>query len=336
MTEFGTRCVSVTMEAFKHGVESFIAEDVCTGYSPRFETAFEMAKTLLHQLDRPVCASPVNTIVSTIADCVKCSVGGATGSIQREKASIAFQEACATALLLYRECLLASIDSSTSDSLLQQSINDSIYKADILKQFGCEGVDGVGVARQEPSEIQISGDELNALMYMCGFILYNLLRKFGPSRKKDRKDFCVMLEQLRQENYSENAAGDDVGDSIDSAAWIRRANRGSLFMVSDEAFDFFVAVERRLRGLVTLMTQGIIQGVQEQITEAHDVLLFWQGLTPDADCQVQEQLLHEIISLFIRIRGFSIAASWLEQYKREKGVRVAKSRSLRKSLHTEK
>ena len=66
-----------------------------------------------------------------------------------------------------------------------------------------------------------------------------------------------------------------VGDSIDSAAWIRRANRGSLFKVSDEAFDFFVAVERRLRDLLPLMTRGNIRGVREQITEAHDVLLFW-------------------------------------------------------------
>ena len=118
MTSYGTSCVSFAMDAFKHAVESFIAEDVCTTYSPRLETAMEIAKKLLNQLERPVCASTVNTIVSTIADCVKCGVGGATASIRREKASIAFQELSATALPLYWECLLASIDSSTSDRLL--------------------------------------------------------------------------------------------------------------------------------------------------------------------------------------------------------------------------
>ena len=336
MTSRGTRRVSVAMDAFKRGLESFIAEAVCTTYSPRLETATEMAKKLLNQLERSVCASPVNTIVSTIADCVNCGVGGETASIRREKASIAFQEASATALPLNWECLLASIESSTSDRLLEQSVSDNIYKAEILKQFRREGGDGVGVAWQGPSEIEISSDELNALRDMCGFIPYQLLRKFGSSGKNDREAFWTVLERLIQENAAEDNAGDDVGDSIDSAAWIRRANRASLFKVSDEAFDFFVSVERRLRDLLPLMTQSNIQGVREQITEAHDVLLFWQGLTPDADCPEQEELLHEIVSVFVRIRGYSIAASLFEQYKREKGVRVAKSRSLRKSLLTDK
>ena len=85
MTSCGTRCVSFAMDAFKHAVESFIGEDVCTTYSPRLETATERAEKLLNQLERPVCASPVNRIVSTIEDCVKCGVGGATASIRREK-----------------------------------------------------------------------------------------------------------------------------------------------------------------------------------------------------------------------------------------------------------
>ena len=117
---------------------------------------------------------------------VKCGVGGGTASIQREKASIAFQEASATPLPLYWESLLASIG-STSDSLLLQSVNDSIYKAEMLKQFGRDGGDGVGVAWQGPSEIEISGDELNALRYISRFIPYNLLRKIRPSGRKDRE-----------------------------------------------------------------------------------------------------------------------------------------------------
>ena len=88
-------------------------------------------------------------------------------------------------------------------------MNDNIYKAEILKQFGREGGDGDGVAG--PSEIEISGDELNALTYMCGFTPYKLLHKFGPSGKKDREAFCTMLERLREENAAEDDSGDGRG-----------------------------------------------------------------------------------------------------------------------------
>ena len=70
--------------------------------------------------------------------------------------------------------------------LLVRSVNDNIYKAEILKQFGREGGDGVA----GPSEIEISGDELNALRYTCGFIPYKLLRKFGPSGRTIGRRFA--------------------------------------------------------------------------------------------------------------------------------------------------
>ena len=62
-------------------------------------------------------------------------------------------------------------------------------------------------------------------------------------------------------------------------------------------------------------------------------MALWTDVTRDADESVRDELLREIVSLFVTIRGFSFVASWLEQYKREKSLRVSKSRSIRKSLN---
>ena len=44
------------------------------------------------------------------------------------------------------------------------------------------------------------------------------------------------------------------------------------------------------------------------------------------------ELLHHIIKLWVTIRGFSIATSWLEDYKRVMNTTTQKSAGLRKGL----
>ena len=44
------------------------------------------------------------------------------------------------------------------------------------------------------------------------------------------------------------------------------------------------------------------------------------------------KLLREIVTLWITIRGFSIAGEWLEKYKQHKKSGTSKSKGLRKQL----
>ena len=50
------------------------------------------------------------------------------------------------------------------------------------------------------------------------------------------------------------------------------------------------------------------------------------------DPEHSQELLLEIIKLWVTVRGFSIAASWMETYKQEQKRTLQKSTGLRKSI----
>ena len=240
-----------------------------------------------------------------------------------------------TVLPLYWETLLNSISTDSTDSsdpLLPQSIDDFLFERAFSRQFAGKGIDS---SSGHTSNIDMTTDELNALRYMCGYIPYKLLRKFSSSGKPKSKDYCIVLEQLRDESSSKSADDEDVIE-LDSRAWLRRVSRGYLFEVSDAAFEFFKAIEKRVRHLLPAMLlrkEGIVDSVKKEILGDEVVKGYWSDSTNEADCSVRDELLIDIVSLYVTIRGFSLAASWLEQYKREKSVRVAKSKALRKSIN---
>ena len=96
---------------------------------------------------------------------------------------------------------------------------------------------------------------------------------------------------------------------MDSEAWLRRINRGSLFVISDHAFALFIAIEKRLRE--TLPTMLVNQSVsvdhfKEEILKEKAVMSLWTDVTTDAEESVRDELLREVDSLFVTIRGFTV------------------------------
>jgi len=65
-----------------------------------------------------------------------------------------------------------------------------------------------------------------------------------------------------------------------------------------------------------------------------DVLFNWTLITGDET--EKEDVLLEIIKLWITTRGFSFAKSVMEQYRAESKKRMAKSKGLRTRLFTDK
>ena len=217
------------------------------------------------------------------------------------------------------------------------------FRGRFFQQFQNEGAAGrVGRVATASIDHTMSADEMNALRYMCGFIPYKLLRKYGSSESARCKAFCSVLEQLRHSDPSASHTSTSeekaMLDTSDTQAWLSRVNRGSLFQVTETAFEFFTVVERCVRDYmppVLLRNEGTVESVRSTITQNHDVTLFWTTLTSadETDSDILAELLLEIFSLFMTIRGFAIATSWLESYKREKCLRVSKSRSLGNSVN---
>ena len=53
----------------------------------------------------------------------------------------------------------------------------------------------------------------------------------------------------------------------------------------------------------------------------------------DSEDEVQD-LLYEVVSLWVTVRGFAMCSAWLDHYKQAKRRTTKKSKSLRKSIQT--
>ena len=67
--------------------------------------------------------------------------------------------------------------------------------------------------------------------------------------------------------------------------------------------------------------------------EDEDIEFLWSMLSVDiSDRDEALQLLQNIVELWITVRGFSLAGSWMEQYKKENKEGTKKKKALRKTL----
>ena len=77
--------------------------------------------------------------------------------------------------------------------------------------------------------------------------------------------------------------------------------------------------------------------VHNKIIQNEDIQFYWAQLSQDIDCPNDAQtLLSEVIRLWVTIRGFSMAASWMEIYEEKESTNTEKSTGLRKSLSGKK
>ena len=108
--------------------------------------------------------------------------------------------------------------------------------------------------------------------------------------------------------------------------WIDRVNRGGLFPMNDITFEFIVAVERRVKGILPDYVTGMSKSKEDFQVQVLDTIVaddniqwHWTLLSQCIDSEdLAIELLREIVKLWVTIRGFSLAASWMEVYKKEK------------------
>ena len=228
--------------------------------------------------------------------------------------------------------LFESLEISTDDHLLEQSVTWDLF-GEIIKGFLT-----AKSPSQEPVadalEVTFTKDEMNALRYVAGYVPHKLLRKHEVKDDQRSDEFTTCLGNMAV-----------VGESCDlfeyTKEWLEKVNRGGLFPVNDETFTFFVSVEKVVRRVLTALVTNVSQDVnlkQEVVQKASqdaDVQFYWTLLSQDISSEEDAvMLLNEILNLWVTIRGYSLAASWVENYKSTNKRTTQKSVGLRKSLNT--
>ena len=103
--------------------------------------------------------------------------------------------------------------------------------------------------------------------------------------------------------------------------WMDLVNRGGLFVVNNNCYLFFCALELKTR---TVLPQYLINPSKtkelliQDLLDDEDVLFLWSMLSIDiTDHDNSLHLLNDIAELWITIRGFSMTGNWMD-HKRKK------------------
>ena len=72
--------------------------------------------------------------------------------------------------------------------------------------------------------------------------------------------------------------------------------------------------------------------VQDNVCEDVDVVYNWRVCTSELEDKQRVELLNIVVKTYVTIRGFSFAASFMEQYKQQHQNILQKSKSLRKKI----
>ena len=171
------------------------------------------------------------------------------------------------------------------------------------------------------SSTPLTYEETNALRYAAGYVPRLLKKKLKKSKHPLREDMQLCLLDLLDD-------GDEETD--ESQDWVYLINRGGLILVNNATFEVFVAIEYELRKHIHHGQSPNLDRITTAILDNEDVLFLWSMLSSDWVEDSASALLYMIVNQWIKIRAFSCASAWLEEFKvsqkkttqKYKGIRI--------------
>ena len=267
-------------------------------------------------------------LATAVRNTFRSSTTYRSSATKREKMWSAFHQLRLSELPTIWKDFLSSIEVDYDDQLLQQSVNQKLFESVLLEHFP-------PAADQNPRDEEPLGkDELNALQYACGYIPHALLKRYEKrtGSKFDKFIECLGKMAVRSESNSEHF--------LDyTKEWLDRVNRGGLFPLNGATYCFFVSVEKEVRTILLshmtktqVSTDSFKRDVIEKIVKSQNIQWHWTLISQCIDSEEEAiELLNEIVTLWVTVRGFSITATWMEIFKQEK-KKSTKKRALRKQL----
>lgn len=207
-----------------------------------------------------------------------------------------------------------------------QHVTEEVFEALIEKQ--CINPKD----HRETSETikRLSFEEENAVRFVGGYVIKTLRDVQKLPKDKPVLDILNSLVYSKEDKHIAAGCG--------SQTWINSINRGGLVEITDDAYQVFLSIEYAVRQHMRIENSGDMDStfrsrLMNMVVTNDDVQFYW-CLTGDMEEEEGDMCLEMIVSKWITIRGFSFAASIMEQYKQLNKKGTAKSKSLRTKLFT--
>ena len=221
-----------------------------------------------------------------------------------------------------------NLNLTLDDPMLMQCIFEDSFSTIMKSKFQTVAASG------DEGGTDLNEDEHNALRYTAGYIPQNLMKKLAKTSHTHKDMYIKCLSEMGVKGFSEDDNEELFHDF--TMKWIKMVNRGGLFFIKDEVYMLFLELELKTRPQLSKLLMGGQISKSEVVSEicGDDEIQFYWCLISTAieDESASQELLHKIMDLWITIRGFSSAGSYMENYKQYAKVSSKKSVGLRKGL----
>ena len=232
---------------------------------------------------------------------------------------------------IWRNCQQAISD---VDPILTQKA--TLEYALVLLHIKYGGIRESSVAEEkETRRGSMSLEEENAIRYAAGYVLMKMKKMY---KKRESVSICCCL--LSMEEGTTKDEDDEAKEESFleyTCAWLQLINRGGLFTVRDEVYNFFLELELCMYPMLKsrLGVEGSSHSKNElvqTIKTDEDVLFAWSLITVDLSRDDSGLLLTDVIHMWITIRGFSIASKLIDDYKESTRLTTKGKKALRRQL----
>lgn len=206
-----------------------------------------------------------------------------------------------------------------------QHVSDVMLEELIRKHFP------LGNKPNTSKDTTITMNEANVIRYAAGYTLRRVRKKVEASSHHLKEEMVLCIMDLLADE-------DDMELEDETTEWTTLVDRGGLWHVKPGTFHLFCAIEEELRSYfkvsgVKEISDGARDTIVRAICSSDDVAFYWCMLCTDGGDEEKDELLLRIVNLWVTIRGFSFARSWMEMYKQANKKGTQRAKALRKDLH---
>lgn len=216
--------------------------------------------------------------------------------------------------------------SGKSSPLFYQHVMEIIFKSLIKSHFQ--------ISSDNTTTATMNNHKKNALRYAAGYVCRHLRKKIENSSHALKEELVLCLMTLiKGKGFTE-----DIGMAEE---WTELLDRGGLWRIRETTFHFFCALEEEVQVQLKFLPESASarKKMIKAILAGEDVQFYWLIVTADFKSdkdEVQSILLSMIAELYLTMRGFSFASTWIELYKQSAKKSTQKSKSLRRDLYSKK
>ena len=172
--------------------------------------------------------------------------------------------------------------------------------------------------------LNLSDREKAGLQYIEGYVLQKIDNRHRAKASCESQQAQAILK----------AGKSDKNDNTQKL--VESVNRGGLWSISEPSQITFLKTEQYFRRFT--YTPGLmrvdITGIAQESISGCDVLSNYNIIFAEAELEldkhIEKDVLHNIVSLYVRVRAFSFAKDIIQQYKIKS--KQTKAKSLRKEI----